>query len=185
MTKFVLHGGFSKEKAPVQENDALFQEMLKDTLENVRILLVYFAEREEMVKLRTEQDKESFNKNRGPKNVVFKVASKETFISDCEWADVVYLHGGKTIKLMEVLNTYQNLSQVFKNKTIGGDSAGANALGQLFYSRNSKQIGKGIKFLPFKILVHYINGSPNPLADVRPDLETLFLHEYEIKVFHT
>ncbi len=182
-TKFVLHGGFAKEKAPVQENDALFQEMLKDTSENVKILLVYFAEREEMVELRIEQDKESFNKNKGLKNLVLKVTSKETFIEDCGWADVIYLHGGKTTRLMEVLNTYQNLNEVFKDKTIGGDSAGVNALAQLFYSKNSKVIGEGLKILPFKTVVHYVDGMPNPLAEVEPNLETLFLHEYEIKVF--
>ncbi len=185
MTKFVLHGGFAKEKAPIQENDAFFQEMVKDTPENVKILLVYFAEREEMIELRIEQDKKSFTKNLGSKSPVFKVASKKTFIEDCEWSDVIYLHGGKTTKLMEVLSIYHDLGQVFKDKIVGGDSAGANALAQLFYSKNSKVIGEGLRILPFKTLVHYVDGMPNPLAEVEPDLETLFLREYEIKVFRT
>jgi hypothetical protein len=47
MIKFVLHGGFSREKSPVQEDDQFFQEILKDTTEKVKILLVYFAERED------------------------------------------------------------------------------------------------------------------------------------------
>jgi peptidase E len=136
-----------------------------------------------MVEIRIEQDKVSFNKNKGSKNLVFKVASKEEFIKDSEWADIIYLHGGRTSKLMEILNTYQNLDQVFKDKIIGGDSAGANALGELFYSKNSKEIGEGLKILPFKIVVHYEDGIPNPLEQIKPELETIFLHEYEIKVF--
>ncbi|OGI71588.1 hypothetical protein A3B84_02135 [Candidatus Nomurabacteria bacterium RIFCSPHIGHO2_02_FULL_35_13] len=178
-TKFILHGGFSREKAPIQENDKFFQEILKDASGNVRVLLVYFAEREEMVQLRIEQDKEQLNKNKGLKNLHFKVASEETFTQDCAWADIIYLHGGRTIKLIEILKKYQNLEQVFSGKTIVGDSAGANVLGQLFYSKNSKEVGEGLRILPFKIVVHYVDGTPNPLAHIEPNLETLFLHEYE------
>lgn len=184
MTKFVLHGGFSREKAPVQENDLFFQEMMKDAPEDSKILLVYFAEREEMIELRINQDHESFNKNRGTKRLIFKIATQETFIEDCKWADVIYLHGGKTTKLMSALSRYQNLGLVFKDKTIGGDSAGANALGRLFYSKNSQEIGEGLGILPIKILVHYVEGATNPLAELEPNLETLFLHEYEVKVFY-
>ena len=73
---------------------------------------------------------------------------------------------------------------MLSNKIIGGDSAGANVLGQLFYSKNSKEIGEGLSILPFKIVVHYKDGTPNPLADVKPELQTIFLHEYETKVFY-
>lgn len=41
MTKFVLHGGFSGGKLPIQEGDEFFQEILKETPENLKILLVY------------------------------------------------------------------------------------------------------------------------------------------------
>jgi peptidase E len=112
------------------------------------------------------------------------VASEGTFVNDCLLADVIYLHGGNTVKIMEVLKRYQNLEQVFSDRIIAGDSAGVNVLGQLFYSKNSKEIGEGLKILPFKILVHYVDGAPNPLAQIEPDLETFFLHEYETKVFY-
>jgi len=127
MTKFILHGGFNKEKGPIQENDKFFREILKDTSEDVKLLLVYFAERKEMVKLRIEQDKEQFNKNKRSKNIQFKIASEKNFIKDCKWADIVYLHGGRTVKLMRVLKKYEDLENVFLGKTIAGNSAGANA----------------------------------------------------------
>lgn len=184
MTKFVLHGGFNKEKGLVQENDEFFQEILKDVPGDVKILLVYFAEREDIVQLRIEQDKEQFNKNKGLKELHFKVASEETFIADCVWADVIYLHGGRTVRLMEVLKKYRDLERVFSERTIAGDSAGVNALGQLFYSKNSKEIGQGLRILPFKIVVHYADGAPNPLAHIEPSLETLLLHEYETRVLY-
>ena len=106
MTKFVLHGGFNKEKGSVQENDDFFKEILKDASEDIKVLLVYFAERDEMVQVRIEQDKVQFNKNKGLKNLHFKIASEETFLQDCTWADIIYLHGGRTVKLMGTLKKY-------------------------------------------------------------------------------
>jgi len=183
--KFILHGGFNKARGLVQESDEFFQEMLKDTLEEVKILLVYFAEREEMIETRIEQDKEQFSKNnKESKKLNFKVASEENFEEGCVWADIIYLHGGRTKKLIDVLRKYPNIKEMLSNKIIGGDSAGANVLGQLFYSKNSKEIGEGLSILPFKIVVHYKDGTPNPLADVKPELQTIFLHEYETKVFY-
>ncbi|OGI86340.1 hypothetical protein A3A01_02130 [Candidatus Nomurabacteria bacterium RIFCSPLOWO2_01_FULL_39_17] len=177
MTKFVLHGGFNKEKGFIQ--DEFFLEMLKNTPPDVKILLVYFAEREDLLQLRIEQSKEQFNKNKGSKNLDVKIASEDTFVEDCIWADIICIYGGRTVKLMEVLKKYKNLEQLFTGKIIAGDSAGANVLGQLFYSKNSKEIGKGLRILPFKIIVHYKDGTLNPLAHVEPNLETLLLHEYE------
>lgn len=177
MTKFVLHGGFNKEKGYI--GDHFFQEMLTEAPTAANVLLVYFAEREEMLELRIAQTKEQFNRNRGSRDLDVRLTSEDTFLQDCTWADVIFLAGGRTTKLMEALTKYQDLGKVFLGKTIGGDSAGANALGHLFYSKSSKEIGEGLKIIPFKIVVHYSDGSPNPLADTQPDLETLLLHEYE------
>ena len=85
---------------------------------------------------------------------------------------------------MEVLKKYQNLENVFLEKIIAGDSAGANVLGQLFYSKNSKEISEGLRILPYKIVAHHIDGNLNPLKDTEPNLETIFLKEYETKVFY-
>ncbi len=181
-TKFVLHGGFNKEEGFIK--DEFFQEMLKDTPQNAKVLLVYFAESDEMRPLRIEQGQNQFEKNKGSKNLELKIASPDSFMEHCKWADVIFFSGGRTTRLMEVLEKYTGLGEIFSGKTIGGDSAGVNALGQLFYSKSSKEIGAGLKILPFKVIVHYVDGTPNPLADVEPNLETLFLREYEIKVYN-
>lgn len=182
MTKFVLHGGFNKEEGFIK--DEFFQEMLKDSPENTKALLVYFAENDEKRPLRIEQGKNGFEKNKGPKNIEIKIASSDTFIDDCKWADIIYFSGGRTTQLMEALKIYTNLDEVFKGKTIGGDSAGANFLGKYFYSKSSKEIGEGLGILPVKVLVHYSDDVPNPLGDIEPGLETVFLHEYETKVLY-
>ena len=133
----------------------------------MKILLVYFAEREEMIELRIEQDKESFNKNGESKNLEFRIASPENFLEGCKWANVIYLHGGRTAKLMEVLKKYRNLEQVFSDKIIAGDSAGANVLAQFSYGKNSKEVNEGLKILPFKVVVHYVDGDINPLENIK------------------
>ncbi len=112
----------------------------------------------------------------------YKIAGEKTFIQDCAWADLIYLHGGRTSKLLGVLKNYQNLGQAFEGKIIAGDSAGVNILGVLFYSKTSKEIGEGLRILPYKIVVHYVDDTPNPLANVEQYLETLFLREYETVV---
>lgn len=183
-TKIILHGGFNKINGPIHINDEFFGEMLKDTLSTVKILLVYFAELPEKIPERIEQDKEQLNNNRGLKQLNFRIAEEETFKDDISWADVIYLHGGKTVRLMEYLNKYQNLKELFFGKIIAGDSAGANALATVFFSRNSGKIGRGIGLLPIKIVPHYEYGKPDPFIDIEPQLETIFLHEYETKVIY-
>jgi peptidase E len=182
MTKFILHGGFNKDVSFIK--DEFFQEVLKDTPSEVKLLLVFFAEREDLLELRISQSKEQFEKNKGSKNINIKIASDDAFIEECKWADVICIHGGRTVKLIEAFKKFKNLEQVFAGKIIAGDSAGVNVLCHLFYSKTSKEIGEGLGILPFKVIVHYADGTPNPLENIEPDLETLFLHEYETKVFY-
>jgi peptidase E len=182
MTKFVLHGGFDKNISYIK--DEFFQQVLKDTPENIKIFLVFFAESDEYLELRIKQCKDKFENNKGSKNLEFKMATEENFLDGCIWADVIFLSGGRTAKLMEILKKYKDIGQVFSGKTIAGDSAGVNVLAQFSYGKNSKEIKEGLRILPFKVVVHYIDGDSNPLVDIEPNLETLFLREYETKVFY-
>jgi peptidase E len=143
MTKFVLHGGFNKEKGFIKGD--FFREMLKGAPVNAKVLLVYFAEGDEMRPLRIEQGKNQFEKNKGLKDIEIKIALSDSFIEECKWADVIFFSGGQTMRLMEALKVYSGLTDVLKDKIIGGDSAGANALGELFFSKNAQEIGEGLK----------------------------------------
>ena len=182
MAKYILHGGFDKNIEYIRGE--FFQEVLRDTPVDVKVFLVFFAEYEEYLQLRIEQCKGQFNSNKGLKNLEFKMATEENFLEGCAWADVIFLSGGRTANLLESLKKFQNLDQIFKGKIVAGDSAGANTLGHSFYSRKTKEINEGLGILPFKIIVHYIDDMGNPLRDVEPNLETVFLKEYETKVFN-
>lgn len=182
-TKLILHGGFAK--GSIQESDEFFREMLKDTPNEVKILLVYFAKSysPETTPSNIIQDKIQLEKNKGEKKLDIKIASEENFEDDVKWADVIYLHGGRSINLMDTLKKFPNIIEMLAGKIVAGDSAGATVMGKYFYSRNSKEIGNGLAILPYKIIVHHEDGAENPLADVEPELETIFLREYETRVF--
>ncbi len=181
MTKYILHGGFDKNISYIK--DEFFKQTLKDTRDNVKIFLVFFAEFDEYLDLRIKQCKDQFENNKGSKSLEFKMATEENFLDGCAWADIIFLSGGKTTKILEKLEKFKNLKQIFDNKIVAGDSAGANVLSQLFYSRKSKEITKGLGVIPFKIIVHYTEDMGNPLAEIEPNFETLFLHEYETKEY--
>jgi peptidase E len=181
MTKYILHGGFDKNISYIK--DEFFQRTLKNTPDEVKIFLVFFAEFDEYLDLRVKQCKDQFENNKGTKKLEFKMATGENLLEGCAWADVIFLSGGHTIKLIEKLKNFENLKQVFDNKIVAGDSAGANVLGHSFYSRKSKEITEGLGIIPLKIIVHYTEDTGNPLAEIEPNFETLFLHEYETKEY--
>ena len=179
-TKFILHGGF--DKGAEQANDAFFAEMLKDTPNEVKILLVYFAEEPDRIEERRESDLKQFNKNKGDKILSFKTTGEENFPEQVRGADVVYLHGGRSGRLLEALKKYPNIKELFEGKIVAGDSAGANVLAGAFYSRRAGAF-EGLGLIPIKIISHYREENKDKINHLRPELETIHLKEYEFKVF--
>jgi len=93
-TKFSLHGGFASHVN--LKNDAFFKEILKDTQDNLKILLVYFAKEVDRIPVNRIEDIAQFEKNKGNKKISFEVADKKSFLKQLKSADIVYLHGGTT-----------------------------------------------------------------------------------------
>lgn len=179
-TKFILHGGYAK--GTKQEDDAFFSEILKNASKDAKILLVYFAESDDRVAERYADDLEQFNKNKGDKTLFFDVAIEWSFAEQAKRADIIYLHGGHTGRLLDALKRISNLRDIFGGKFIAGDSAGANVLCSAFYSKTIG-VSEGLGFIPIKIICHYIEENKNKLDHIKPDMETLFLGEYETKTF--
>jgi len=75
-----------------------------------------------------------------------------------------------------------DLGDLFKGKIIAGDSAGANVLSSAFYSMRIG-VSEGLGLIPIKIICHYIEENKSKLNQIKPDLETIFLREYEFGVF--
>ncbi len=179
-TKIILHGGFKPGQK--QESDLFFREILNAAPENAKILLVYFAKEEDRIEKNSKEDIEQFNKSRGSKSIQFEIATKEHFRQQMLAADVVYLHGGRTQKLLDGMRDFTNFKEMIPGKVIAGDSAGANLLCSIFYS-TSMGMGEGFGIIPLKIICHYVEENKDKLKGVRPELETLFLPEYSYKVY--
>ncbi len=180
-TKFILHGGYAK--GAKQENDVFFSEILSSAPKEVKILLVYFAEPDDCVAKRNKDDLEQFEKNKGDKTISFEIASEQLFTEQAKTADIIYFHGGHTGKLLGVLKKISNLRESFDGKIIAGDSAGANVLTSVFYSKTIG-VSEGLGFIPIKIICHYLEENRDKLKDIKSELETLFLSEYQLKVYY-
>ena len=178
-TKFILHGGYPF--GEIQINDNFFGEILKDSPNQSKILLVYFANKSDNVERYKTEDMEQFKKNSGEKLLEFLTAREEIFEEQLKSSDIVYFHGGHSGLILDKIKKYSNLDKLFKGKTIAGDSAGANVLVKTFYSK-SLGITSGLGILPIKLICHYHDDLRNKLDTIDQDLETIFLREYQYKV---
>lgn len=180
-TEFVLHGGFTPGEAQV--NDSFFGVVMRNAPDPSRILLVYFAKEADRIPKNRDEDVEQFNKNKGNRSIQFETASENDFVDQVRNSDVIYLHGGQTGKILETLKKYPDLKREFKGKIIAGDSAGANVLAAVFYSK-TLGVSEGLGILPLKVICHYQEELKDKLQDLRPELETIFLPEYQYKVIY-
>ena len=155
-TKFILHGGYPF--GEIQINDNFFGEILKDSPNQSKILLVYFANKSDNVERYKTEDMEQLKSS-----------------------DIVYFRGGHSDLILDKIKKYSNLDKLFKGKTIAGDSAGANVLVKTFYSK-SLGVTSGLGILPIKLICHYHDDLRNKLDTIDQDLETIFLKEYQYKV---
>lgn len=181
-TKFILHGGFTW--GAKQENDAFLKEILRTTPNKVKVLLVYFAKELDRIAKNQEEDIKQFTKNKGDKTLSFEVATEKSFPEQVGGSDVIYLHGGHSGMLLDALKKYPNLKQLFDGKIIAGDSAGANVVCSAFYSMKIG-VEEGLGLLPIKIIPHYLEENSDKLKDVKPELATLFLPEYQFEIYYT
>lgn len=182
-TKFILHGGFNPGQT-TENNSSFYEEILKDTPEGAKILLVPFAKEPERIIPATNKVSAEFNEVKGGKNIEIEVANEEDFIRQIDSAHILYFHGGVSLKLLEALKNYPDLVEHIKGKVIAGESAGANVWARFFYSPKSDGVFEGLGILPLKIIPHYKPEHKEKLDNVGPDLEGILLPEYEYKVFY-
>lgn len=182
-TKYILSGGAAHIVDP--RNDQFFSEILKDTAEEVNILLVLFSKEGEKIVSNSEEDIVQFNRAKSNKKLNFKIAEKNSFLEQISWADVVFLHGGAPQIQLPIFLTFDKtqLEQAFNGKIIAGDSAGTYFLAKYVYSIFKEQVYDGLGILPIKLICHYSAGSEKDLENLEEDLELVCLKEYEHRIF--
>jgi peptidase E len=166
MTKYILHGG--ETGIPNKYNEAFYKEWVKDFKNDFipTILLVYFSRPIEEWKNLEKQDKERFAKYTNNRLVNFIVSDIDLniFQNQVKEADVVYIRGGSSEKLMDFLFPIKDkLLSMLDNKVYAGSSAGVMILSD-FMKSTSTDWKKGFSLLPINSFVHFSE-------ELRGDLE--------------
>lgn len=180
-TKFILHGGGAQKKNA--ENDAFFKEILMNTANNVKVLLVHFASGKEKSGVNKEKDEAQFERNKGNKNISFEIADEDKFALQVKEADVIYFGGGTTPNLMKALQKFNNLKKIFEGKVVAGESAGANSLSRYCYSQSGGGVLSGMGLVAVKTICHYVGEHKEVLEAIDDDGEVLLLSNYQYRVF--
>jgi peptidase E len=170
MTKYILHGGATGNKSA--DNKKFFFEMTNGLEDIAAILCVYFAKDKKLWPKLLEEDKLSFSSAAPEKILKLSVADEDArvLIEQIKKADVIYLRGGKTSKLQEILSKIKNLDELWKGKVVGGASAGAYVLAKYYQGDDNDVyadvIGHGLGILPIKVFAHYTEEHKNQLKNL-------------------
>jgi len=182
MTKFILHGG--GEGGGDESHDAFFKEIINSLPKNGgKILCVYFAVPDELVKEKHKVYEEYFKRNNlFGKDIELKIASKENFMEELRWADAVYFRGGDTEMLLEQIKKYSEFKkELLKKDVVAGSSAGVYFLSEWAFSSSRDYIYEGLGILPIKSNCHYKKRKDlSRLDDLSGELLTLEEGEYRV-----
>lgn len=190
-TKYILVGGYPH-KAP-DGGKAFCEELVKGFNEPIKILNCLFARPIENWSKSFEQDKEFFTRHLPEKKIEIKSATFDKFIEQIIWADVVYIRGGSSERLLIELLKNADFKNKLTGKTIAGSSAGANAISKYFYEPDSLKLEEGLGILSVKTIVHYRSNYNSPNIDwdkaysefdsYKEKLPIIALAEGQFKVF--
>ncbi|MFW0861963.1 MAG: Type 1 glutamine amidotransferase-like domain-containing protein [Candidatus Komeilibacteria bacterium] len=184
MTKYILHGGYANRENP--DNDKFYKEILNTDKKELSILIVLFAKPEEQQGDRKNKIIGLFEKNNKDKHLSYEVATQDGFINQLHKADIIFLHGGETLKLLDMLRKFDerySLYKLFNNKIIAGESAGAYVLSKWFYSKTEGGCFAGLSLVDVKTLCHYEGMNEEKLKKCKAS-ETLLLPEHKYKIFN-
>jgi len=146
---FILCGGYEWKYDMKMNKLAQF---ILNKFSKPKILDIWFAMSKEQYKKYDNIFVEIYKNN----NILFerKIATEENFIKECEWADVINIHGGSSDLLFPLMQKY-DLSVFFEDKIIIGSSAGAKFLSSYSPNWNGKGLRKGSGILPLNVIVHF------------------------------
>lgn len=192
MTKIILIGGYPSH-AP-DNGRSLCNEMTAEFPEPVKILDVLFARPSQEWDATLKSDQEFFQRNLQAKQFKLTMAHPEVFARQVAESDIVYLRGGDTAPLMNVLRANPEWLRHINGKIIAGTSAGAYALCKYYHELNALGVQEGLSLLPYKILTHWESaeyGTPAQWHEYEQELKAygntslplLKLREGELRIF--
>ena len=189
-TKYILVGGYPHKA--VDGGRTFAGALVAGFEEPVKILDCFFARPIENWNEAFMKDKDFFTLHLPNKKFELQLADPDKFIEQIRWANSIYIRGGETDRLMNLLNRRTDWQKELNGKTLAGSSAGADAIATYYYDLDTLELGKGMNLLPVKVLVHYrsdynaphVNWDKayNELKDYKEDLPILTLAEGQFEV---
>ncbi|MBI4158970.1 Type 1 glutamine amidotransferase-like domain-containing protein [Candidatus Woesearchaeota archaeon] len=163
MTKFILHGGYTRYNN--EDNKNFFKEITKHAK---KVLCVYFAKEKDRWEESFEDDKKKTNF----KNMI--LANEEDIENQIKEADTIWIRGGDTNILKEKLSKI-NFKKLIEGKTVAGSSAGVYVLVKYYFSNNRRRLEEGFGILNVKAFCHYTD-------EERENLEKLKQYKEKLEV---
>ncbi|MCF7831669.1 MAG: Type 1 glutamine amidotransferase-like domain-containing protein [Candidatus Pacebacteria bacterium] len=192
MIKYVLVGG--KVHAAPDNGRAFVSELVKDfTDKPVKILICLFAVPKEQRQEKIIGDREYFSKFISDFEI--ELADENIFTDQVRHSDVIFLRGGHTRPLMDLLTKNLNWLKELDGKVLAGTSAGAEVISRYYFVTKTNRNGDGLGLLPIKFIPHwkssYFDDEPQNIdwdkiysdfKNYKEDLELITLKEGEFRV---
>ena len=151
MTNFILAGGNDR---TTDGYGVRLAETLKSLGVGNRILSCLFSQAPADRHARFLEMQKWFEETLEP-DVSVEEAREETFYEQLKMVDILYLHGGETLRLIDALPDFKKFAESIEGKTVIGSSAGANYLSTTFYSPSAKKIRQGTGVAGVATVVHF------------------------------
>lgn len=180
-TKVVVSGGFAEE--PNELNSQFFREILKDTGDDVTILLIMFSRPEQVWEIKSKLPIAQFDRVKDTKKVHYIIANHDELEEQISKSDVIYIRGGTTSLLINEVARHPKFIEFIKGKIVAGESGGTYLLSDYFYSKSEGGIFRGLAVLPVKTICHFEGKNEEQLDKCPGELEKLLLRSYEHKVY--
>jgi len=192
MTKYILAGG--RVHVAPDSGKAFIDELVKNfTHKPVKILVCLFAVPKEQWQEKFAGDQEYFSKFIS--DFELELADENIFTEQVKNSDVIFLRGGHTRPLMDLLTRKTGWLQELDGKVLAGTSAGAEAISKYYFVTKTNRNGEGLGLLPIKFIPHwkstFFDDEPQNIdwdkiysdfKNYKEDLEIIVLKEGEYKV---
>ncbi len=192
MTKYILAGG--RVHVAPDKGKAFIDELVKNfTHKPVKILVCLFAVAKEQWQEKFAGDQEYFSKFIS--DFELELADENIFTEQVRSSDVIFLRGGHTRPLMDLLTRNTDWLQELDGKVLAGTSAGAEAISKYYFVTKTNRNGEGLGLLPIKFIPHWksthFDDEPQNIdwdkiysdfKNYKEDLELIVLKEGEYKV---
>ena len=191
MQKYILAGGYIHKAK--DKGRAFCEELIKGINNKpVKILDCMFARPRESWEEKIKEDNNLFSKF--IKDFELELALPEKFTEQIKKSDVIFLRGGYTQQLFDLLDKDKRWIKELDGKVLAGTSAGAEVIAKYYYVLSSKRTGDGFDLLPIKVVPHWhsdsdeylnldFNKALQELKDYKEELPIYTLTEGEFTVF--